>query len=332
MKSDLNISARVGAVVIGRNEGERLKRCLISLSKQLNKIVYVDSGSTDNSLENAAKMGVEVIKLDLNQPFTAARARNEGFRHLIQVFPEVDYVQFVDGDCEVVSTWLKESIIFIDSNQDYAAVCGRRRERYPEQSIYNLMCDIEWNTPIGDAKACGGDAMLRVKALNQVDGYRNDLIAGEEPELCVRLRAFGWKIRRLDCEMTMHDAAITKFIQWWKRNVRSGYAFAEGAYLHGAAPEKHWVKESRRAMIWGFVIPILAIFLGMISWFLALLTMLVYPLQIARLAIRNINLTIKYPLKIAFFNVLSKFAEMYGQLNYYYLRLFRKTRKLIEYK
>lgn len=330
--TDLNISARIGAVVIGRNEGERLSRCLTSLAKQLNKIVYVDSGSTDNSLENAAMMDIEVINLNLNQPFTAARARNEGFRHLIQVFPDVDYVQFVDGDCEVVSTWFNESIVFIDSNQEYAAVCGRRRERYPEQSIYNLMCDIEWNTPIGDAKACGGDAMFRVKAFNQVDGYRNDLIAGEEPELCVRLRASGWKIRRLDTEMTMHDAAITKFSQWWKRNVRSGYAFAEGAYLHGSAPDKHWVKESRRAMIWGLLIPILAILLGMLSWLLAVITMLVYPLQITRLAVRYLKLTIKHPLKIAFFNVLSKFAEMYGQLNYYYLRFFRKTPKLIEYK
>lgn len=330
--TDLNISARVGAVVIGRNEGERLILCLTSLGKQLNKIVYVDSGSTDNSLENAAMMDIEVINLNLNQPFTAARARNEGFRHLIQVFPEVEYVQFVDGDCEVVSTWFNESIVFIDSNQDYAAICGRRRERYPEQSIYNLMCDIEWNTPIGDAKACGGDAMFRVKAFNQVEGYRNDLIAGEEPELCLRLRASGWKIRRLDTEMTMHDAAITKFSQWWKRNVRSGYAFAEGAYLHGAAPDKHWVKESRRAMIWGLLIPILAILLGMLSWLLAVITMLVYPLQITRLTVRNLKLTIKHPLKIAFFNVLSKFAEMYGQLNYYYLRFFRKTPKLIEYK
>jgi hypothetical protein len=130
----------------------------------------------------------------------------------------------------------------------------------------------------------------------------------------------------------MHDAAITKFSQWWKRNVRSGYAFAEGAYLHGAAPDKHWVKESRRAMIWGLLIPILAILLGMLSWLLAVITMLVYPLQITRLTVRNLKLTIKHPLKIAFFNVLSKFAEMYGQLNYYYLRFFRKTPKLIEYK
>jgi glycosyltransferase involved in cell wall biosynthesis len=140
--TDLNISARVGAVVIGRNEGERLILCLTSLGKQLNKIVYVDSGSTDNSLENAAMMDIEVINLNLNQPFTAARARNEGFRHLIQVFPEVEYVQFVDGDCEVVSTWFNESIVFSDSNQEYAAICVRRRERSPEQTIYNLMC--EW--------------------------------------------------------------------------------------------------------------------------------------------------------------------------------------------
>jgi GT2 family glycosyltransferase len=332
--TQLNIRTRenVGAVVIGRNEGERLVLCLTSLIKHLDKIVYVDSGSTDSSIENASALGVKVFSLDLNMPFTAARARNEGFSQLIQAHPNIEYVQFVDGDCEIMSTWLTESVAFMDSNHPYAVVCGRRRERYPEKSIYNLMCDIEWDTPIGDAKACGGDAMMRVKAFEEVGGYLNELIAGEEPELCVRLRKKGWKIRRLDAEMTLHDAAIIKLRQWWKRNVRSGHAFAEGAYLHGSTSEKHWIKESRRSLIWGLFIPILAIFSAFESWLLTVTILLIYPLQIVRIAIKNANLAQKYPYKIAFFNVLSKFAEVYGQLTFYYARLFKKTRKLIEYK
>jgi glycosyltransferase involved in cell wall biosynthesis len=196
----------IGVVVIGRNEGERLRKCLASVARQTGKVVYVDSGSTDNSVEIAESLGAVVVNLDMMRPFTAARARNEGFMRLREAAPDLAYVQFVDGDCEILPGWLEEAALFLDEHPDVAAVCGRLRERFPERSVYNMLCDIEWNTPVGEAKACGGNAMLRADALSQAGKYREDLIAGEEPELCVRLRASGWKIWRLAAEMALHDA------------------------------------------------------------------------------------------------------------------------------
>ena len=87
--------------------------------------------------------------------------------------------------------WLKGAFEHLEADPKLAVVCGRRRERYPNDSIYNRFCDIEWDTPVGSAKWCGGDAMMRVTALREVDGYNDALIAGEAPELCVRLRASG---------------------------------------------------------------------------------------------------------------------------------------------
>ncbi len=323
---------RVGAVIIGRNEGDRLVRCLESLKGQGIQLVYVDSGSTDNSVRAASSMGADIVALDMTKPFTAARARNEGFEWMERLYPETEYVQFVDGDCEIVDGWLDHSVACLDQHPEVAAVCGRRRERFPEKTIYNMLCDMEWDTPVGETKACGGDVLMRVAAFENVHGFRPDLIAGEEPELCVRLRATGWKIWRLDEEMTLHDAAITRFSQWWKRNVRAGYAFAEGAFLHGAPPERHWVKESRRCLIWGLVIPVIAIVTGLFCLHCGLIIALIYPLQIIRLSLRN-----KRELKLlaclsASFSVLGKFAEMQGQLRFYYSRLFGRVEQLIEYK
>lgn len=326
-------NSRVGVVAIGRNEGERLKRCLHSLiSHPVKRIVYVDSGSTDESVNYAIGLGVQVVKLDMNMPFTAARARNEGFQRLVELAPEVEYVQFVDGDCEVVSSWIADAASFLDVHKQYAVVCGRRRERYPEKSLFNSMCDSEWDTPIGETKACGGDALMRVKAFQQVSGYRIQLIAGEEPELCLRLRESGWRIWRLDHEMTLHDAAMTKFSQWWKRTTRAGYAFAEGAYLHGASPERHWVKESRRSLIWGLVIPAIALLGSFFYWQFSLMVAVVYPLQICRLALRDKKESKQHPWALATYNVLGKFAEMYGQLRFHFQRLLSRPRALIEYK
>jgi len=121
----------VGVVVIGRNEGERLRKCLQSLLNSARRVVYVDSASTDGSVQMARALGATVIELDPRRPFNAGRARTEGFRHLYAMLPDLDYVQFVDGDCEVVEGWLDKAAAFLDTNPDVAVVAGRRRERYP---------------------------------------------------------------------------------------------------------------------------------------------------------------------------------------------------------
>jgi glycosyltransferase involved in cell wall biosynthesis len=186
--------SKAGVVAIGRNEGKRLKACIRSVTGTSALVVYVDSGSTDGSVDSAKSAGVDVIALDTTTPFTAARARNEGFSRLQQLAPQLPYVQFVDGDCEIDQSWINAAVGFLDDHPDVAVVCGRRRERFPDSSIYNKLCDIEWDTPIGRTNGCGGDAMIRADAIAQVHGYRTDLIAGEEPELCLRLRTAGWKI------------------------------------------------------------------------------------------------------------------------------------------
>ena len=321
-----------GVVVIGRNEGLRLQRCIQSVAGELRKVVYVDSGSSDNSIEIAQSLGAEVVCLDMNLPFTAARARNAGYKRLQEISVDLRYVQFVDGDCEVIPGWLAHAENFMEAHPDVAIVCGRLRERYPERSVYNLLCDVEWNIPVGETKACGGISMVRSSAFLEIHGYKESLIAGEEPELCVRLRIVGWKIWRLNEEMALHDAAMTHFNQWWRRTMRGGYAFAEGAFLHGQSPEQHWVKESRRAWLWGLLIPLFGLLLTSFSWVYGLLLITIYILQIARLAIRNKNQGQSHPWTISFFMVLAKFPEMLGQLKFQYTRVSGRTTKLIEYK
>jgi hypothetical protein len=324
-------SAPVGLVAIGRNEGDRLRKCLMSVLGQVGKVVYVDSGSTDGSVGMARSLGVVVVELDMTRPFTAARARNEGFKRLRELAPELVYIQFVDGDCEVVDGWLDKATLFLSERQAVAVVCGRRRERYPDRSVYNLLCEMEWDTPVGEAKSCGGDAMMRADAFERVGGYRGELIAGEEPELCVRLRMKGWKIWRMDEEMTLHDAAILRIGQWWKRTMRCGYAYAEGAYLHGAPPERHQVKESRRVWIWGVGIPAVTVCMSISLGVWGLAILLIYPAQVVRLAL-NGSRSARENWWSALFLVLGKFPEAVGQLKFLNNRLAGRTAHLIEYK
>lgn len=324
-------TSRLGFVVIGRNEGERLRLCLDSVLSQSSNVVYVDSGSTDGSAMMAASLGANVHSLDLKRPFTAARARNAGVRSLLVMSPMLEYIQFVDGDCEVVDGWIGKAVAFLDAEQQVAAVCGRRRERHPERSVYNLLCDIEWDTPLGESKYCGGDVLTRTSALRKVDGFRDDLVAGEEPELCVRLRAAGWRIWRLDAEMTLHDAAITRVSQWWMRCKRAGFAYAEGERLHGAPPERHWVREMRSAMIWGAAIPLVLLGGGLALGPATLLGFAIYPLQVLRLGLRAPCQSLgRWPR--AFFLVAGKVPESFGVIKSRLLHARGRAATLIEYK
>jgi GT2 family glycosyltransferase len=322
--------APYGVVAIGRNEGERLKQCLTSVSGA-DLIVYVDSGSSDGSAEWAQRQGVEVVALDMDREFTAARARNAGFARLRQLAPQLEYVQFVDGDCELRPEWPRAAVAFLCAQSRVCAVFGRLRERHPEQSIYNQLCDQEWNVPVGETPSCGGIVMIRVVAMEAVGGYRDELIAGEEPELCVRLRAAGWTIWRIDKEMAWHDASITRFRQWWLRMIRSGHAFAEVSHLYRSAPERYWVWESRRAWIWGVLLPLACVVAVACFGLPGIAFLLIYPSQLLRRVMRMSG-TLRLRFRYAFFELVGRFPESLGQMKFMRERLMGSRGKIIEYK
>ena len=316
---------QIGAVVIGRNEGARLLTCLRSAESQVDVLVYVDSGSTDNSVAEAKALGAEVILLDTSLPFTAARARNTGLEHLMDRADPPEFVQFIDGDCELRDGWIAAASAFMTEHPKVAATGGRRRERFPDATLYNHLTDLEWDSPTGQTRACGGDVLMRTKALTEVGHYNPTLIAGEEPELCVRLRQAGWTIWRLDAEMTWHDADMTRFGQWWLRCKRAGHAYTEGAAMHGAPPERHYVPQLRRAVIWGLALP-LVILLGLLLTPWAALLALLWPLKTIRLITSG-----RSPVH-ALFLTLGNFAEAAGVLTYLRKRLSGERSRLIEYK
>jgi glycosyltransferase involved in cell wall biosynthesis len=326
--------SRIGVVIIGRNEGERLRRCLVSLAKGAWQMVYVDSGSSDGSVALARSFGAHVVILDPTLPFTAARARNAGLDALREIAPEVELVQFVDGDCEVADGWIERAAVEFPNDDQLAVVCGRRRERFPQASVYNLLCDIEWDTPVGLADSCGGDAMMRVRPVVDVHGYNPDLIAGEEPDLCLRLRQRGYRIRRIEAEMTLHDANVTRFKQWLRRTIRSGHAYAEGFTRHRREPGRFWAREVRSNLFWGAVLPAVTLGLAWPLVGLSLVALLGYPILVLRInhSSRLRGMTAREARTYAIFCVMGKIPSAYGQIRYWLRHARGRRTSLIEYK
>lgn len=324
------VYASVGVVVIGRNEGDRLKACLRSLGDLKATTVYVDSGSSDGSVAFARSLGVHVVQLDLSKRFTAARARNAGFAALLERHPGLELVQFVDGDCILDGGWIDTAEAHLRKHSGTAAVVGRRREMHPEFSVYNWMCDIEWNTQIGEAESFGGDVLMRVRAYRDAGGYRDDLLAGEDPEFSIRIRDLGWKIERLDAEMTLHDVAMTRLRQWWQRAKRGGYAMSRVYHLHKRSPNAMFARNVARFAVVGIAVPAVILVAGLVDPRFFLLT-LVYPLLIVkRAAARGLGSVDSW--RYAGMITLISFPEASGLLLFAKDHLLGRGRDLIEYK
>jgi cellulose synthase/poly-beta-1,6-N-acetylglucosamine synthase-like glycosyltransferase len=277
---------------------------------------------------------MNVVELDASTPMGPSRARNAGAVRLLELDPQVRFIQFVDGDCELADGWISVGIRNLIASPSVAVVCGRLRERFPSASIYNRLCEIEWDEPIGEARFCGGNCMMRSDAFQQVGGFDPNVLAGEEPELCLRLRTRGWKILRTNEEMAVHDAAMTRIGQWWRRAVRSGHAYAQGAWLHGSSPQRHFVRETRRAWGWGFLIPLVAMSAAWPSRGLSLLLLLCYPAQffsVYRQARRR-PLPAGYAAAYAASCMLSKFGEVYGIWKFGIRQLRGAPMQLIEHR
>jgi GT2 family glycosyltransferase len=347
----------VGVIIIGRNEGPRLATCLRSVARagaekaslvRIVEVVYVDSDSSDGSAELAASMGATVVKLDPSIPFTAARARNGGAELLLRhhggaegAAEEVEFLQFLDGDTELHPRWIAHAVDYLHHHPHVAVACGRRRERFPEASVYNLLADMEWDTPIGPAGEFGGDCLIRAAAFVHLGGYNEHFIAGEEPDLAARLRLdagmgmAGPRIVRLNHEMTLHDLAMTRFSQWWRRTRRSGHALAQLAHTHGKAPLYFYRQQWRSTLFWTVVVPLglAAMAIVLSPWALPLL-----PIAYAYLGVRIFLYRRRRgddrdsASAYACYTMIGKFPQLLGMLTYYRNLWTRRTSTLIEYK
>lgn len=318
----------LGIVLIGRNEGARLVRALAA-TEGGGRVVYVDSGSTDGSVAAARAAGAEVVELDMSVPFTAARARNAGAAQLAHPEPP-EIVQFIDGDCALEAGWIEAGLARLAEEPRLGLVTGWRAEIFPDASIYNALCDLEWHRPAGPIRACGGDMMVRWAAFEEIGGLNPTLIAGEDEEFCLRLAKAGWMLERLPLPMTRHDAAMTRFGQWWQRARRAGHAFAQIGEMH---PE-HFRAERRRVWLYGALLPALALLGALISGLLVGLVVLAYLLSYAK-TVRGLHaegMTGGKAYRLAGLLSLSKIPNMIGMLTYFKRKRQGAAMELIEYK
>ena len=328
--------ASVSVVVIGRNEGLRLAACLRSISctqgVSLREVIYVDSDSTDGSPDLARSFGAQVIVVHPQRP-TAAIGRNAGWRHAT-----AEMILFLDGDTILHPDFLRAALREMLSDRTVAAVWGHRRETHPEASIYNRVLDLDWVYAPGVVEFCGGDVLMRRAVLGKTSGFDETLIAGEEPELCRRIRALGYKILHIDQPMTGHDLQMMSFRQYWRRATRAGHAYAEVSQRFQNSEDPFWAADRRRNLIrGGFWILSAAAAAISIPW-LGLLPLLLWTILLVALSARSAwkarwkgsgaSVLFLYGMH----SHLQQVPILFGQLQYEWNARQGRSRQLIEYK
>lgn len=246
-------------------------------------MVYADSGSTDGSVERTRARGIPVVELSRERAPNAARGRNAGFARLLELAPETEFVFFVDGDCRLEPGFLAAACAELERDPMLGAVCGRRRELHPEASLYNRVVDCEWNTPVGESDGFGGDVLVRRSALAAIGGYDERMNQGEDPETAFRLRAAGWRIRRIAHDMTRHDVALHSFAAWRRRHRRGGHAYAHGAWKHRSSPGRYNQRAVLSILAWGALLPLVAFGAAPFTGGLSLALLGLYAVQWARI-------------------------------------------------
>ncbi|WP_288356586.1 glycosyltransferase family A protein [uncultured Cycloclasticus sp.] len=317
----------VGVVIIGRNEGERLILCLESVLNAGVPCVYVDSQSKDNSVAEAESRKVTTVVLDDSSPINASRARNTGFDLLVANNSDLEFVHFIDADCELDENWLGHAVSKLKSSKEVAIICGRLHEKYKFKNIYTRLCDIDWYIRPGNIRACGGIFTVKRTVFSKMNGFDETLIAGADPELCYRVCGANYKIFCLPFDMGTHDCNMENFSEYWKRSVKTGYAYISRMSLGES------YKPVLSACIWGAIIPLVVFFLSLFNvQFLWLL--LIYLVQCVRVFLKFKNQPFPVYSKCVYsvFCMIGKFSETIGVLRFKYNSIMSVDQGIIEYK
>lgn len=238
-------------VVIGRNEAERIGKCLESIQNEITtfpsaELIFVDAGSTDDSVAIAARLGIKALEID---PANAASARNAGLARCTG-----KYVQFLDGDMILSPGWLQFALERLEVCE-FDAVAGKIVEETKNASIYSRVFGLDWNHKSGPVETLGGASLWRRQVIQRLGGFDEALDVGEDPDLSLRARALGHQLMQLDVTMVGHSLGLRTLGDWVCRGKSVGRSTALVFKRHSQA------RGARRRIFAAFAAPFAGIFI-----------------------------------------------------------------------
>lgn len=313
----------IAAVVIGRDEGERMTRSLRSVLGVAAPVVYVDSRSQDGSVARARALGVDaVVELSVPPPCTVARARNAGLAAALALAPDLELVQFLDADSELFPQWIATARAAMAREPALGAVYGAVHERAPAASWLSRLYHVQFAELRQVPDQCPGMSVMRVAALRVAGGFVDDLAGYEDREITARLHRAGWQVRQLAADMARHEVRAASLPAWWRRRVQGGIALAHELSLHDAAAPPRVRRAVLSAGVWGAAVPLVAALAAATAPAILPLVPLAYAALFARITwrARATGVSMRDAALYAAALVLGKVPEAFGFVRFYWTR------------
>lgn len=327
--TDTSQQQAIAAVVIGRNEGPRLAECLRSVQASVEFVVYADSGSKDGSPETAESLGARCVRITTG-PFTAARGRHEGMELVLRERPDTEFILFIDGDCILQPGFVAAAATHLRAHPMTTAVAGRVREQ--GTGFWSRVVDIEWDVPHGPSTFVGGISLMRARAVQEVGGWPIDVIAGEEPDLCLRMADKGYGCHILPMDMALHDARMTRFGQYWRRSLRAGHAYAEVAWRQRNGLRGDRTRAIASMVLYAAVLPMMIGLALWLFWPAAIVFALAYVRVVLSmtLRLRRTGRSTGLSLSYALLTVVGKCAGLLGVARFVFGLVTGRRSRIIE--
>ncbi len=197
----------VAIVIVNWNGGQTIINCIKSLAMTdypNYKVILVDNGSSDGSLEKIIKINpeMEVIKLDKNYGYTIAT--NVGWRFGLKKL-KADYICAMDSDIVTVQrNWLSLEINELEKSNERGIGCGKLT--FPDGRVQLLYFEREHSQYlekdvgqydfVRETKAVGGACIIIKKEVIQKIGYYDEhfFYGPNDIDYCFRANKAGFKV------------------------------------------------------------------------------------------------------------------------------------------
>jgi len=207
----------VSFIIIGRNEGWKLTKCFQSVIDTINynklenhEIIYVDSQSTDDSIERAKKFS-EIKIFQIIGQCNAAIARNIGAKE-----SSGDTLFFIDGDMEILPEFLP--LVFEEEKKlKYDFVSGQLIDHFYD--VANNLLYKKNHISINKEQykeTTGGIFLINRELWDSVNGMKTKYRVNEDLDLGLRLSQKGTKLlRKIEVLAKHHTVSYKDSSRMW---------------------------------------------------------------------------------------------------------------------
>jgi glycosyltransferase involved in cell wall biosynthesis len=223
----------IGFIIIGKNEGTKLVRCITSIIRTIDEdnigeyeIIYVDSNSSDSSIELVKEIEGNIKIYELTGKANPAIGRNVGAAE-----SKADHYCFMDGDMELVNDFLP-NVIDESGDLKYPFVSGQFENVYYDLNDQRIGSELYMkNVLTGDRyqSTTGGLFIIEKGLWEKVGGMDTRFITGEDLDLGLRLARKGHLLLRKKELFAIHHTRHYKSkTRMWKDLFAGKTLYARG--------------------------------------------------------------------------------------------------------